>query len=976
MMEVACSKGLFGFTVRHFHCCSSLCTIQRQNDCRWGTSSLQELQRIFVGEALEMSYYPQFAALLNQQLAKLDRTPTWLARRLGVNAATVSRWLNEGTRPGAPEIIIRVADILGMDRARDQLLIAAGYGYQEPPVESSERPSHPSLSLLNTSANLGEIRPVRSNMPQPFTPFVGRTAEVAQLGQHLLNPACRLLTLAGPGGIGKSRLAIEFVRQLDAPQVDFADGLFFVSLIELSAPQQMSGAIAEVLELSFDGQQEVRSQLLNHLRDKKLLLLLDNFEHLHEGTELVSEILCNGPQVKVLVTSRTALGLPGEWYHPVGGLGVPEEGTIRFEKLADYDSVQLFQQCALRASPAFDLSVESEHVERICRLVEGMPLAIELAAAWLRLLPCARIAHEIKDNLAFLSSPLHSSMPRHRSMQFVLSQSWQMLTDHERDVMETLAIFQGGFDDAAATEVAQTDLITLAALAQKSMIRFKREHADTDSGRGRYNIHELLRQFVNLEAAQRPAAKSAAMQRFSHYYLHWVQRLTAQLFSAEQQIAMARIRTDFDNISAAWNWAVEHREFDSVALALDGLHRFCIIRGRIRESVQLLGYAVEQLQRQHGEPERVELLGHLLACLGSLYADACDSDHAIPLLHQSLTNLREPRLRAFASEFLGYAHDCQGDDAKVHEYLQESLAISRQAGDPAGQAHALHRLGIMVGHRGEYRQSKALGQEALTIYRGLQRPDRIAHVLSDLAMQECKLSEYAAATAHLQESLAIARRVGYRYCEAWALYCFAYVAWCEGKDADEARACTREAATLYHSFGGFDILGFNMVKIVQVLLERGSRQFAVQCAEEYVALARAFQNDELLCIYLAYLGNAQTANSDFTSARSSLAASLAMARSHDQVSSILLALYHFAEMLVHESRYREHEDTMEVELLALEWLVFLQHHPACSEEYKEKASRLQSEVTDALPAFWVAKAQVRGKNLNLDELVHLIVDVS
>jgi hypothetical protein len=150
----------------------------------------------------------------------------------------------------------------------------------------------------------------------------------------------------------------------------------------------------------------------------------------------------------------------------------------------------------------------------------------------------------------------------------------------------------------------------------------------------------------------------------------------------------------------------------------------------------------------------------------------------------------------------------------------------------------------------------------------------------------------------------------------------------------------------------------------------------VQCAEEYVALARAVQNDELLCIYLAYLGNAQTANSDFASARSSLTASLAIARAHDQVSSLLLALYHFTEMLIQESRHKEHEDTMEVELLALEWLVFLQHHPACSEEYKEKASRLQSEVTGALPAFWVAKAQVRGKNLSLDELVHLLVDVS
>src|SRR5579864_4058079 len=261
------------------------------------------------------------------------------------------------------------------------------------------------------------------NLPAQSTPFIGRTAELAEIGQLLADPTCQLLTLVGPGGSGKTRLAIQVAAQKSA---DFPQGVYFVPLAPLSVPDNIVSAAAGVLGLSFDGSDTPKQQLLHFLRKKRALLLMDNFEHLLEGAAFVAEMLEAAPALKILVTSREALNIQEEWVRRVDGLHFPVGAEV--ENAQGYSAIWLFVERARRVRANFSLAEEWDNVLRICQLVQGMPLAIELATAWLKTLPSARIADEIQRNLDFLASPLRNVSERHRSMRAVFDQSWKLLS--------------------------------------------------------------------------------------------------------------------------------------------------------------------------------------------------------------------------------------------------------------------------------------------------------------------------------------------------------------------------------------------------------------------------------------------------------------------------------------------------------------------------------------------------------------------
>jgi predicted ATPase len=917
-----------------------------------------------------MSYYPDFAALLNQQLAGQERTSTWLARRLGVNPGTVSRWLNHGARPSTPETVVRIADILGMGAQRNRLLVAAGYGYQEPSARLAEPP--PAAADRQSSGQL------HHGLPQLSTPFVGRAAELDQLAQRLLDPTCRLLTLAGPGGIGKTRLAIELARRmLDRPS-PFADGLSFVSLVELNSAEQLAPAITQVLDLSVDDPQETSARLLTYLHSRRLLLVLDNFEHLPAGAALVTQMLAACPQVKVLVTSRVALGLPDEWCYPVAGLEAPAESGATLDKLAAYDSVRLFQQRAQQVQPSFDLHAEAPHVVRICRFVEGMPLAIELAAAWLRALPCGRIAQELEKNLGLMVSPLHNAPARHRSMQIVLEHSWRLLTVHEQRVLEVLTGFHGEFDDAAAAEVAGADLLTLAALVEKSMIRLIPQGERLLGGGARYSMHQLLRQFAGAQLAQRPAEQVAALGRHSRYYLGLLQAQCDALLDARQQGALAVIGADFDNVGAAWRWAAEHQEYVALGVALDGLFRFSEIRGQIHDGVMLLEYAAAQLQAQGAmddAPEHRQLLGRVLARLGAIYAEVSDPKHATQFLEQSLAYDLEPRDMALVLGRLGQVAIHQGNKTMAEAWLHESLAISQACGDLHGQAYALNGLGDVSGARGDYVQNRRLGLESLAICRTLGAPDRIAQMLTAIAITECFLGEYETASAHWQESLAICRALGYRHGEAGALANLGWGMWCSGKDFDEAAATIQKALAIYqdtgHSYGNITCLA-DLALLASTI---GNHQKANQLGHEAVALGRTLQNSQVLSYSLACLGAVLLNVGDLPAARRALVEALDLMWAIHYVLYMPGVLFHLAKLIDKESRVGQAEAVVEARCQALEVLAFLRHHPMCWQVFKDKAAQLQPEIEAHVPAQAAAAALARGKTRSLEEIVGVAMSI-
>jgi tetratricopeptide (TPR) repeat protein len=591
-------------------------------------------------------------------------------------------------------------------------------------------------------------------------------------------------------------------------------------------------------------------------------------------------------------------------------------------------------------------------------------------------LPCARIAQTFEHTLATLVSPLPNMPPRHRSMHFVLSHSWQMLTAHEAAITEVLAIFQGGFDDAAAMEVAETDLLTLAALAQKSMIRLKQEPATLATGRARYTVHEMLRQFADAQAAQHPAAREDALERHSRYYLQWLRDQIPPLLDAGQSDSMALIEEDFANVRAAWLWATERQDFALLAAAMDGIFHFCHIRARVLDGVQLLQPCVERLQAQgalavDGDPALRHFFGMLLARVGGLYTNV-GSTEGLPLLQRSLAYLDVPCERAFVLASLGRVLLWRGDLTPAEALLHESLTLSRACDDLLVQGNALFTLCLITMLRGDNLQALAFAQESLAVFRALGRPSGIGHLLAEIGYIELILGDYEAATAHVQESLPISRRLGYPIGEGRALTFLGFIAWGKG-ELEEAVAYMQAALAINRSLGIATQSCGALVNLAEVLNDCGVPQQALQVGLESVTLASTTQKKELLYSSLRVLGGAQIENGDFAAAHRSLMEALSLAWSSKDLASLLSNLYSQSDLLVRTSRFHTTDESVAACCQALEWLVLLQYHPTCWQVYRDKAARLAAEVAASLPADQVVAAQERGRLLTLDKVIQSLL---
>ncbi|MGE5141134.1 MAG: AfsR/SARP family transcriptional regulator, partial [Rudaea sp.] len=480
----------------------------------------------------------------------------------------------------------------------------------EPSAETRELYEQIRRGEVSAPKPAAPARAVWSPPPLPLapTPFLGREKELGELARLLLAPECRLLTLVGPGGIGKTRLALEAATNL---RERFRDGAAFVSLAGVENPAFIIATLADAIGFTFSGPADNTTQLVNHLHDKQVLLVLDNVEHLLAADQpaassagVLSEILERAPGVKLLVTSRELLDLQQEWLFQVGGLQLPEAETG--DQVERSSAAALFLQRARRAQVGFQLEPNDRPaLARICNLVGGTPLGLELAAAWVRTLSLDEIQHEIERSLDFLETSMRDLPERHRSMRAVFDHSWLLLSEQERTVLRRLSVFRGGFRREAAEQIAGATLSLLSTLQSKSLLR--------RVPGGRYDLHELVLQYADAKLAESPDELRATRERHSRYFLDFVQAREKDLKSARQLEALKEMSEESGNLRPAWRHAIQFGWASAMGKQLEAYWIYYEMRGGLREAKVLLGKAVDALQQR---------------CAGD---GACDEDWEITL---------------------------------------------------------------------------------------------------------------------------------------------------------------------------------------------------------------------------------------------------------------------------------------------------------------------------------------------------------
>jgi len=387
------------------------------------------------------------------------------------------------------------------------------------------------------------------NLPLKLTTFIGRIEEKADLTAQLSNPAKRLITLLGTGGIGKTRLAIALAED----QIGrYAHGIWFISFASLQDSKNMLYEIAEALNFKFYGQDNPKTQLLRYLMDKEILLILDNLEHLSEGTVLISELLETAPKLKVLATSRETLKLHGENIFQVRGLAYGQEYQ------ENMDAQSLFVQSAQQRIRGFEITEDNyTAINQICNKVEGMPLAIELAASWISILTPHEIAQELSQGIDILQGQTKDTPKRHKSIKDIFEYSWNLLSSIEQDILAKLSVFTGGFTRDAAKYVTDATLPILASLVNKSFLRVM--------SNGRYSNHPLMLQFTQEKLSALSKEKNHTQEKQALYYLTMVEEAESYLEGPEQATWFSRLEQEHDNIRNVLGWALAH---DQIELSL------------------------------------------------------------------------------------------------------------------------------------------------------------------------------------------------------------------------------------------------------------------------------------------------------------------------------------------------------------------------------------------------------------------------
>jgi DNA-binding SARP family transcriptional activator len=761
------------------------------------------------------------------------------------------------------------------------------------------------------------------DLPIPLAPLIGREAELVEIDERLQDPACRLLTLVGPGGIGKTRLALEAA----AEQVyDFEHGVFYVSLAEVQSVEDFVSTVAQVLGVAFSGRESPRQQMLRYLRRKEILLVLDNYEHLlppfapadpeldpgkrSDGVGLVVDILRATPYVCILVTSRVRLNAPEEQLLHVGGMAYPPPGPLTSggASAPQYSAVRLFLRSARRVREGYKpVGEDLAHVAHICQMVQGMPLAILLAAAWMEVLSPAEIAAKVEHGLDFLEVDWRGVEQRHRSMLAVFDASWGMLSATERAAFKRLSAFRGGFTSEAAMAVVGASLRTLRGLAHKSFLAWGEA--------GRYEIHELLRQYAERKLDATPGDRERAFDLHCAYYAHFL----AQRRDAFVKRGPGDALAEMGNIRAAWSWALQNGRIPEIRQSIEGIFWLGESTGsRHREKGSTLAPAVDLLRKADPTKENQLALGLALCYYAVSLSMMGLREAAIPLAHEGLSLLRRlgtGRVLALG-HILAVLSGVTVDETQHKQLLEHALALAQEADGPLEACWA-HNLLAWIGLR---------------------------H------------AQYDRAERHWLTFLSIAKEIDHRRGEALSLRGLGIVADFRGQYA-QARAFHEQSLSIFQELGErwwtvdrFDALG-------KIALASGEIEQAGARYQEALALAEELADLEHLARALCGLGEVALATGDVQAARQGYRRALQVALEDPRADTRRHTLVSLAKLYAHDG-----EPEWAIELLDL----VLSTRPDYWSDILRGTESLLSELRSELSPEAYASAQARGRARDLE----------
>ncbi len=784
-----------------------------------------------------------FGGWLRERRRMLDLTQAELARRVGCSEITI-RKIEANDRIPSRQIAELLAGMLDIPSAERATFVAFARGR---PAPSAPHPAGPAVQ----------------GVPAPLTRLLGREQAAAAIARRLLDEEVRLLTLVGPPGIGKTRLALHVAAEL-GPQ--FPDGARFVPLAALADAQLVLEAVAQAAGVGADAGRALADQLVDALRERALLLVLDNFEHVLPAASEIAQLLTHCPRLTVLATSRAALHVRGEQLFPVAPLALPPPcGPLDAAQVASSPAVQLFVERTQAVAPHFALSADNAPaVAAICARLDGLPLAIELVAARCRLLsPAALLARlaELRSPLQLLTQGPGDLPPRHRALGTAIAWSYGLLTPWERQVFRRLGVFAGSFDAPAALAVCGDDPAPvedgLASLIKQSLLQ-----TEPQPGGGlRFSMLQTLREYA-LEQLGASGELAAVRARHAAHYAALAQSLERAPTGAAQERLIGELQPDENNLRAALEWFVEHDGAAGVSCAA-ALRHFWLARGALHE-----GRAWMTRLLATGPAQAIDSLrAQALATAGFLAYHQGDHRQAEALAGESLTLYRRIGDREAGAEallILGRAVLLQSRLAEAEALAGESLALYRAQGNLRGAVEALRSLALAAKDRGDWGRAAQLCEECLQLYRQTEDARGTARTLFNLSTIAYWQGDFGRSGELARQAAEIFQELDDRMGLAYAIEGIGMVAFQQAEYVEATRQLTR-SHELLRTLG--DTCGMALVRheLGVVARARGERPEARRLHCE--ALRLAWECGDLRRVAFCLEGLAACADAPLTAAR-------------------------------------------------------------------------------------------------------------